>query len=135
MHIIHLAQLPTFYHGTASAWWPQIQREGLQEPFLCDSLEKAHYYAVETDEHPMVLRVTAPDANLLRYDAAAMDEPVLALPEDRDRAWEEAAQQHPEWMQDGMIIVPPEAWAVSWKGVGSCWYEGIISASNFQRIE
>ena len=127
-----------FYHGTSSVHLPSIRVNGLRNPFLCDSYEKAHYYAEVTSEgstggQPVVLEIpsSSVEPTRLRYDGAAMDESVMADEEARDDAWDWAGRQHPEWVErvgkEEFISCPPEAWQVSWLGVGSVWYDGTIN--------
>lgn len=82
----------------------------------------------------VIFEVKPDDMSLLRYDGAAMDEPVLADEEDRDRMWSQAAKDHPEWVNGGMISIPREAWRYSWQGVGSVWYDGTISYRNLKYL-
>ena len=120
------------YHGTSSFLLPKILGKGLSNPFLCDSPGKGSYYAQVASEsvggNPVVFRIppNRVDASRLRYDKAAMDEPVMADDEARDDAWGLAAKEHPEWVDDGFIIIPPEAWEYSWDSVGSVRYDGVI---------
>lgn len=112
-----------FFHGTTSAVAARARGEGLDRPFLTDSPVRAAYYAdcaaEETGGDPIVLTVTVPDATVLRYDGAAMCEPVMADPDLRDAAWNQAAVEHPDWLHGDLIHVPEDAWQVSWSGVGS----------------
>lgn len=103
---------------------------------MCDSEDKAHYYAEEAAaQHggrTLVLIVSVQNEKNLRYDGAAMDEPVMADEEARDDAWNYAARKHPEWVSDGMIVIPQDQWEISWHAVGSVWYEGVVPWSQIK---
>ena len=112
------------FHGTSSKRCVAIETSGLDCPYLTDDPEIAAYYAeVATEEEggsAVIFSVSVQDLRALRYDGAAMDEPVLVDEEDRDAVWREAAQNHPEWTQGtDTIICPPEAWEVSLAGARS----------------
>lgn len=122
-----------FFHGTSSAAVEAARvAGGLDRPFLAASVELAAYYAEVTSEEdgsaPVVVEVAGVDVARLRYDAAAMDEPVLADEALRDRAWQTAETLHPEWAQAGYLSVPADAWWVSWLGVGSVRYDGVLTS-------
>lgn len=128
-------QVITAYHGTCSSYYDVIEEKGLIRPYLAKTYELARYYAEQIPYNrripydygdPIVLNVIITDTNNLRYDSASMDEPIMASEEDRDRAWEQAAIEHPEWVEDGMIIIPSTEWEVSWYAVGAVKYEGTI---------
>lgn len=111
-------------HGTTTTRAVRIMREGLRAgSYLCESLDLAGYYAseaVDADQAGVeaLIEVLAPKA-ALRLDSNAMNEPVMTGELRRDQAWHQAAGDHPDWLVDGYIRVPPEAWQVSWEGVGS----------------
>jgi hypothetical protein len=129
-----------FYHGTSTGRMAAITAGGLRDPFLADDYDLAMYYAEQAaeddDSSPAVLRVW-PDEAQLRYDGAAMDEPVavtgtIAAAERRAAAaLSAAARAHPEWRHGRYISVPPEAWQISFGAVGSCRAEG--SVTRFER--
>ena len=137
------ADHPIFYHGTSSQFLPDIESKGLINPYLGNSYEKAEYYATEVSSEvggePMMFQVDVSDLSQLRHDYAAMEEPVLANDADRDLAWKEAARNHPEWikrMESGKMIVeiPQSAWEISWQGVGSVVYSGVIPFQNLHEV-
>ena len=129
---------PVFYHGTSSTFLPDIEGQGLRNPHLCDSLDKAEYYAneacAEFGGEAMIFEVEVFNQSNLRHDYCAMEEPVLASDVTRNQAWNKAAKQHPEWVKKTgksvIIDCPPEAWQVSWEGVGSVKYNGVIPFQN-----
>lgn len=133
-HQIALAGLEetgmVLFHGTSSEHLPAIREHGLKEPYLACTAEFARYYAEEAADEaggrPVVLRVSVEHPHLLRYDGAAMDEPVMAEESERNAAWNRAAAEHRDWLSGGCIVVPPEAWWVSFLGVGSVWHEATI---------
>ena len=119
------------FHGTSSQHFEEMRAQGLRSPYVTDTYERAYYYAeCETEVSggdPEVLTFEVPVAQL-RYDAPAMDEPVLAAEAARDAAWNLAATGHPEWLDAaGYLRVPATAWEVSWTGVGSARTEGLIT--------
>jgi hypothetical protein len=120
-----------FFHGTTADAADRARHEGLDRPFLTDCPQRAAYYAdcavEETGGEPVILVVTVPDEGVLRYDGAAMCEPVHADPALRDAAWQRAADAHPEWLHGEMIHVPGRAWRVSWEGVGSVRADATLS--------
>jgi hypothetical protein len=123
-------------HGTSSASWAAIQRAGsLREPHLTDDEGLAAYYAQEAAENdgsrPMILRVSVPPSGL-RYDGAAMDEPVQRDEEDVREALDQAGRKHPEWVDGGYVTVPESEWRLSLKIVGSVWFDGEVSLSSVQ---
>jgi len=123
-------------HGTSSASWAAIQRAGsLREPHLTDDEGLAAYYAQEAAENdgsrPMILRVSVPPSGL-RYDGAAMDEPVQRDEEDVREALDQAGRKHPEWVDGGYVTVPEGEWRLSLKIVGSVWFDGEVSLSSVQ---
>lgn len=138
------------YHGTTTERYKQIQQEGLTKPFLTNDEELAMYYAEGVGEEevgePIILEVEANEEGL-RYDGAAVDEPVrfgdfsiAELEEKRSCMWEEQSRLHPEWLKTysekrAFILIPKEAYRLSLETVGSCWYEGIVSPENIQIIE
>lgn len=121
------------YHGTSTRVLSRLQAgEPLRSPYLASTPDLAEYYAEEQAEvdggEPVVLLVTIPDVTLLRYDGAAMDEPVMVEEELRDDAWEETSRAHPEWVTaSGYLNIPEEAWDISWNAVGSARYDGDIN--------
>ena len=127
-----------FFHGTSSNRLPGIMRDGLKNPFLARTPELAQYYAeVAVDEEggePVVIQIRQIDQSSLRYDGAAMDEPVMASDERRDAAWNKATSEHPDWVKRGYISVPEKAWEVSWNGVDSARYKGVIPPSDLEII-
>lgn len=132
------------FHGTTSRRAEVILRDGLSAgSYLCESLDLARYYANEAVEAAAeteldagvetTIEVDVPRA-LLRYDANAMDEPVMTGDVRRDMAWHQAAGDHPDWVVGGYICVPPEAWEVSWAGVGSVRTESLIAPAALRRL-
>jgi hypothetical protein len=111
-----------FFHGTSES---NLARAGekLSRPYVTDSEERAWYYAkeaaTEDESDPVVVLVLIPGPEVLAYDGYAMDEPVLADDAGRDAAWGRAGREHPDWQEGGCLIVPSDAWEVSWVGVGS----------------
>lgn len=127
-----------FYHGTSIHFLEAIKRDGLKSPYLTDSLEVARYYASvvaeNTNSKPLILEIEVQE-DLLLYDRAAMDEPVLSSEKSRDRALEQAQLEHPEWVKDGFLIVPGNAWDISLKGAHSVRAKGLIPHSKIRIIE
>jgi hypothetical protein len=118
---------PSLYlHGTSTKHWPQIQREGLCEPYLASNLGLASYYAnvcvEEVGGKPLVLECTDLEENLRHFDAAAFEEPVLC----EEGCAELAAQLAGQPLDE-------DTWRVSWAGVGSLKYGGEIAAVNLKR--
>jgi hypothetical protein len=137
MKIYRMAQqVLTAYHGTCSSYYDVIEEKGLVKPYLAKTYELARYYAEEIPYNrriaydygvPIVLKVIVTDLNNLIYDSASMDEPIMASEEDRDEAWDKAAIEHPEWVDNDMIIIPSTEWEISWNAVGAVRYMGTIS--------
>ena len=128
-------QVITAYHGTCSSYYNVIKEKGLIKPYLAKTYELARYYAEEIPYdrqisydygNPIVLKVIITDTNNLRYDSASMDEPIMASEDDRDSAWEQAEREHPEWVEDDMIMIPSTEWEISWHAVGAMKYDGTI---------
>ena len=120
------------WHGTSTTHRADIVRQGLRDPYVTDDPVRARYYAAEEAEsggEPLVLDF-AVESGALRYDDAAMNEPVLAELADRDAAWDQAQAEHPEWLSGSprSLRIPPQAWQVSWAGVGSARIAGTIPA-------
>lgn len=114
----------TLLHGTTTAALATVGDDGhLTDVHLTDELAVAVYYAEQAAEDdgsaPVVVVVAVDGPARLRYDRAAMDEPVLTGGVRRDRAWAAAARQHPGWVERGMLLVPPDAWWVSLSGAAS----------------
>ena len=127
----------TVYHGTSTGRRSSIMESGLTDPFVGNRQELAEYYAEEASEDDntdLLVLVFDADAGEIRYDGAAMDEPVMASEAARDKAWADAAADHPEWVDRGYIVVPERAWQVSWAGVGSARIEGTIDASRLRIV-
>ena len=124
------------YHGTSSVLMPSIRKIGIHRPCLAESYEIAEYYAEEAvadcGGEKEVLEIQIRDTSKLRYDGAAMDEPVMTGEDQRDAAWDKAAVEHPEWVERKIIMIPREAWWVSLEGAGSVWFEGTIK--KFKRV-
>lgn len=110
-------------HGTTTRRLGSVQASGLKDPCLTDELEVAEHYAEvaaeEDGSEPLVLWVEVAGAYDLRYDRAAMEEPVLVPEGRRDRAWDRAEAEHPEWVRGGYLHVPETAWEVSYEGAAS----------------
>lgn len=127
----------TAYHGTTKESLAR-HPDGLQDAYLAANIPVARYYAEATaeDRHetPVVLRVRIPDPALLTLDMPSMEEPFPGQEEDRDAAWERASAEHPEWISEGYISIPHDAWWVSWVGVGTARYGGVISPQNYEVI-
>lgn len=136
MKIFKIAGLLTFYHGTSSVKLNFIKTNGLLNPYLCNNVELAKYYANESvEEHggsPIILEVRVLNVSNLRYDNAAMNEPVMSDEDDRDASWEKAELEHPEWVHGDTITIPTKEWEYSLDGVGSVKYEGIIPLSDIK---
>lgn len=127
-----------FFHGTTSKRLPDIMRDGLRNPFLARTPELAQYYAdgmvEEEGGEPVVIQIRQIDQASLRYDSAAMDEPVMVSDERRDAAWDQAGKKNPKWIKKGYIAVPETAWEVSWNGADSARYQGVIPSSDLEII-
>ena len=126
------------YHGTSTKHLDDIMEKGLIEPFLTSEIELAEYYAdCEVEEvggEPLVFEVTV-DEDVLRVDFNALDEPVSdgvyegcveELEELIQETYEELAELHPEWLDDGIIDIPNEEYQVSLDTVASWWAEETI---------
>lgn len=134
-----------FYHGTSSSNIDSIRKNGLQDPFLTPCQRLAAYYAREAADSnggsPEILHVLVPDLDKLRYDGAAMDEPVTACGDvDEDTvqdSWNQACKDHPEWISQisGCIVIPQEAWVYSYQGAESVWYDGVIPPEKIVNLE
>jgi hypothetical protein len=124
------------WHGTSTRHRADIRAHGLVDPYVTDRPDRARYYAAEEAEaggEPLVLEfAVAPAA--LRYDRPAMEEPVMAAESRRDAAWTRAERAHPEWVHGESLSIPPEAWEVSWKGVGSARVAGTIPAERLRGL-
>lgn len=120
-------------HGTSAARASLIAAHGLHDPFLTDDPEQADYYAEVAAEEdgtdPVVIEVEVDPAQL-RYDRAAMDEPVCADDADRDRAREQAARDHPEWVHNGYLSVPADQWHVSLDAVHAVRADGAVPVAD-----
>jgi hypothetical protein len=126
------------YHGTSSKKLNDIKKYGLDNPFLTSRKDIAGYYAYEAIEefggNPIILEVYVENTDNLRYDSAAMDEPVMV---DEDYVEEEInkiAEIHPEWVKNDIIIIPDTEWKYSWDIVHSVWHNGVISYENIHQI-
>ena len=134
----------TLLHGTSSANRETLFKEGLREPFLTDNADQAAYYALEAvDEKggsPILLQVQV-DPKFLRYDGAAMDEPVgcdglsiSALEEKVQRAWNAAVKKNPKWKEHGYVVIPETEYQISLKTVGSCWAQCVIPPAQIAQV-
>ena len=144
-----------FYHGTSNKAFilgyegdvknPQysISKFGLEYPFLTSDIDMAKYYAELTSEndgdyrsYPLVLKVKNLDESLLRLDKYSMDEPIMSSEEKRDREWDQAAKDHPEWYdaENDLISIPEEEWGISYNAVGAVKYNGIIPFSDLEVV-
>ena len=106
------------YHLTSSKNMKNILKEGLKNPYLTDSLEIAEYYAEcschELGGNIVILKVEFDEENL-RYDGAAMDEPVKVGENKRNEQWRLAEEEHPEWVNNGYIVIPSNEYNYSEK--------------------
>ena len=140
------SQSITAYHGTCESYYRVqiLEGDGLRNPYLAKDCDLAQYYAEQMSSmssrgnydygQPVVLEVAIPDTNNLRYDANSMDEPVMANENDRDKAWDQAAQEHPEWVENDMIVIPETEWQISWNAVSAAKYKGIIPSEYVKRV-
>jgi len=123
------------YHGTSDKNIQNIQNNGLNKPFLAKTYELAEYYAEEACDdiggNPIIIELVVPDISKLRYDGAAMDEPVLVDENTVQKELDKAEEEHPEWVKGDVIIIPSDEWEYSWRGANSIWYDGYISSDNF----
>lgn len=121
------------YHGTSSINLASIMTNGLKDPFLTDKKEIAQYYAECSCEdlggNSCIIELDVTE-DLLCYDGNAMDEPVMSSIESRDLMWEKAEMDHPEWIKDGMLIIPEYAYIYSLQGVRSVWAKGTFYPKN-----
>lgn len=122
----------TCWHGTSRAnLTAATNTGGLTNPYVTPDPDLAWHYAEQaaddTNTEPVLVTLTIP-ATQLRYDGAAMDEPVLTDDTTRDAAWNAAAAAHPNWVTNNTITCPPDAWTVSWTGVRSAWVDGTVAA-------
>jgi hypothetical protein len=119
------------YHGTCEGLYKLIlEDDGLRNPYLARDIDIAQYYANEASTNyrcgkPVILEVSIPDINNLRYDKNSMDEPVFHEGNVQE-AWDKAEQEHPEWVKDGIIYIPNSEWEISWNAVGAVLYNGVI---------
>lgn len=141
MRIYRIAQsLITAYHGTCEKYYTMIlEGDGLVNPYLSKNIPLAKYYAEEASfnykgDKPIVLEIAVPDTNNLRYDGNSMDEPVMVSKMDRDEAWNKAAREHPEWVEDDIITIPETEWKISWDAVGAVQYNGTIPLDHIKII-
>ena len=141
MKIYRIAQgLIKAYHGTCEKLYEMIlEGDGLVDPYLTSNVNIAKYYAEEAAINykygkPIVLEVSVPSISNLRYDGNAMDEPIMASVIQRDRAWNKAAKDHPEWVEDDTISIPETEWKISWDAVYSARYEGVIPIGHIKKI-
>ena len=129
-------------HGTSTARWEKIRREGLggrAGPYLTDNVDIAQYYAEEVasedGSEPVVIEVIVRDLSKLRYDRAAMDEPVMVPMSEVCRVWRIAAKRHPEWVgPHGTISIPDRRYKISLKTVHSVRYEGVVPARDLREV-
>lgn len=126
------------YHGTSTKHLDDIMEKGLIEPFLTSEIELAEHYAdCEVDEaggEPLIFEVCV-NEEVLRVDFNALDEPVTyglyegcleELEELIQETYEELAELHPKWLDDGIIDIPNEEYQVSLDTVASCWAKETI---------
>lgn len=117
------------WHGTSTAVLSRLRETGqaaLRSPHLTNRWDVAVYYAEVTAEEdgsePVVLEVGEVPGDLLRYDAAAVDEPVLCDADEVSEGVDRVAREHPEWVSPrptgDLLMVPSHAWEVSWELVG-----------------
>jgi hypothetical protein len=118
-----------FLHGTTTVFMNPIRRDGLRVPYFASTFALAAYYAeVACDEQggdPVVLECLDVDRSLLRLDNAALSDPVGCDDGCVEAACKMADRDHPELA--GKKGIPQELWLVSWAGVGSARYTGVIS--------
>lgn len=134
----------TLLHGTSSANRDDVFKKGLDSPFLTDSADQAAYYAgCACDEKggtPIVLRIQV-DPKFLRFDSAAMDEPVgydgysiEDLERRASRARSAAARKNPGWKKDGYVCIPETEYDISLKAVGSCWADCQVAPAQIEEV-
>lgn len=132
MRIYRISQSFVAYHGTCREIYREVvETGGLRNVYLAKNPDLAKYYASEVDGElggggPIVLEVIVPALNRLQYDANSMDEPVMASEDQVQEAWDKAAQVHPEWIKNDMVIIPSSEWEISWDAVGAAFYSGSI---------
>lgn len=133
------------FHGTSDVHLPSIMGTSLQRPCLTRALALGEYYASEAvDEHggsPVILAVEADEASL-RYDGAAMDEPVgfdgwtsSDLEKRVQRVWNYYARRRPEWVMNDIVVIPATEYRISLGTVGSCRYAGQLPAERVSLYE
>jgi hypothetical protein len=126
------------YHGTSSKNLNKIKQYGLKQPYLTPMYGLAEYYAGESCEElggqPIILKLRKIEYQYLLYDANAMDEPVMVDEAQRDDAWENAGKMHPDWVDQGLISVPMNAWEISLEGAKSVHYEKIVPWSDLEIV-
>lgn len=124
------------FHGTSSKHLNSIRKEGLRSPYLTDSVELAKYYAeVEVDYvggEPVIFQI-AVSIDQLRCDKQSMDEPVsygVYSISDLEEAVvikiRKLAIEHPDWVLEGIVRLPNEAYDISLTTVGTCWHKATI---------
>jgi hypothetical protein len=117
--------------------------KGLRQPFVTDCYELAEYYAgceaEKSRSAPIVLGIDADEAlfRSLRYDGAAMDESVTFDDRTSDQLEADTKDEirllmakRPEWVKDGLLVVPDTAWNISLCLVRSAWMDAVVPPPN-----
>lgn len=119
------------FHGTSTGALATAARSGgLDSPYATPNYDIAAYYAEEAaadDATDPVVVSFVVEPSRLRYDGAAMDEPVMADETSRDDAWGDAARAHPEWVTDEYLCIPDVEWRISWDAVASARVDGTVA--------
>jgi len=128
------------FHGTTDSVIDDIMENGLNNPYLTDSFEKAEYYSVEASEDdelggsPIILRVMIPDVSKLRVDFNELDEPVgvsskiETIEKNIQLEYQRYMEKNPESYNKkyDTISIKPEDYYVSLNTVNAVRYDGII---------
>lgn len=138
------------FHGTASTALDGIEAQGLTAPCLTSSLALAEYYAEVAAEaaeeegadevNPVVLEVEVAEVDL-SIDFCALEEPcgydglkIAVLEERVAEMWRREGKAHPEWLKDGVILLPPERFDLSLNTVGSARCSVLIPWANLRVV-
>jgi hypothetical protein len=128
------------FHGTTDSVIDDIMENGLNNPYLTDSFEKAEYYSVEASEDdelggsPIILKVMIPDVSKLRVDFNELDEPVgvsskiETIEKNIQLEYQRYMEKNPESYDEeyDIISIKPEDYYVSLNTVNTVRYDGII---------
>lgn len=128
--------IPVLYHGTSSENAGRILAEGLRDPCLTDSEERAFYYAECCAElqggSEAVIRVCLDTPDSLRVDIPSIEEPVMCHGRSDEEIWKRATEEAERLGLSGWAELP---WDAALRISGSVRYRGLIPARRLELVE